>query len=232
MATAVLPISNRIWSPLQGAPMTSPWMPIAEKYLGFHEVGNNQGIEHFIALAHTGELGDAWCAIFVNACLEEAGVPGTRSARARSFEDSPNFVKLDKPVAGCIFTRWRVSPADGRGHTGFFLSENSEGIEAIAGNEDDAVRHYTEDKSKIVGYFWPKSYDVDGNAASVIPSAALFFARGRMSIFGGPDDTGSGNPAEGLALFSNELAPGIVDYLLPDTSGMGLFRRLNPRKLY
>src|SRR5260221_13815201 len=96
------------------------WLPIAEKYIGFHETGTNEGIEKFIYLAHAGHLGDPWCAIFVNACLEEAGIHGSRSALARSFETNQNFTKLEKPISGCIFTRWRGSPSSGQGHTGFY----------------------------------------------------------------------------------------------------------------
>jgi lysozyme family protein len=63
-----------------------PWLAKAQSYLGFHERPGNRGIEEFIALAKCGAGGDPWCAIFVNACLEGAGVRGTRSAMARSFE--------------------------------------------------------------------------------------------------------------------------------------------------
>src|SRR6266699_1567527 len=96
-----------------------PWLVRAASYLGFHEVGDNRGIEQFIDDAHTGSLGDPWCAIFANACLEESGFRGTRSAAARSFERSSNFVRLQQPALGCIVTRWRGSPTGGQGHVYF-----------------------------------------------------------------------------------------------------------------
>jgi uncharacterized protein (TIGR02594 family) len=210
-----------------------PWLPIAEKYEGWHEIGDNQGLQHFIDRAHTGEEGDPWCAIFVNACLEGAGVRGSRSARARSFEDDPNFVKLDRPVRGAIFTRWRGDPNGKLGHTGFVLSANG-ALEVIAGNEDDAVRVYHEDKSKIVGYYWPHNVPLNGAEAAAVPRETLFFAHGRMSIFGGPEDSGSGDPAERLALWHSReqmSEAGFGDYLLPP-SHLGLFRQLNPDKYY
>jgi hypothetical protein len=52
----------------------------------------NCGIERYIEAAHRGARGDPWCAIFVNASLERAGMPGTRSAVARSFEYDTHFV--------------------------------------------------------------------------------------------------------------------------------------------
>src|SRR6266481_5958088 len=49
-----------------------PWVTVGLKDLGFHETGNNQGIEKFIAQAHCGKLGDPWCAIWTNAKLEQS----------------------------------------------------------------------------------------------------------------------------------------------------------------
>lgn len=208
-----------------------PWLPIAEKYVGFHEIGNNQGIERFISLAHTGEPGDPWCAIFVNACLEEAGYRGSRSPAARSFETNSNFVRINQPVVGCIVTRWRQSLESGLGHVYFYLGAAPNGkFMALAGNEDDAVREYEEDPSKVTGFWLPRAY-ADSAASVDVP---LFTVTGRMSVFGGPDDRGSGDPQEGLALFPNVASMqmhGLGDYLLP-ANGHGLFRRLNPEKFY
>src|SRR6184192_248164 len=52
------------------------WFQGAIHEIGFHETGNNQGIERYISMAHAGSLGDPWCAIFTNAMLEQAGIPG------------------------------------------------------------------------------------------------------------------------------------------------------------
>jgi uncharacterized protein (TIGR02594 family) len=206
-----------------------PWLVRAASYLGFHEIGDNQGIGHFIDDAHVGQEGDPWCAIFANACLEEAGVPGTRSAMARSFEHNANFVELDQPALGCIITRWRQSKASGLGHVFFYCGENENGIVAIAGNENDAVRRYYESKSTVVGYFWPKSVSLPTSGPLRLPVAnALrpaswegiqtvpapagppppkptrvgrsFHAQGTCGTFGGPNDTGM-EADEGLALF-------------------------------
>src|SRR6266446_3995874 len=167
------------------------WLTVARKYLGFHETGNNQGLEHFISLAHTGEEGDPWCAIFVNACLEEAGWRGSRSARARSFERDSHFDKLTAPTVGCIVTRWRGARdtgPDGIGHVYFYLGHDANGIHALAGNEDDAVREYTEPASKVTGFWWPNTR-LDGglvttpardNGRLVVPP--LFQARQDINI--------------------------------------------------
>jgi uncharacterized protein (TIGR02594 family) len=131
------------------------WYRLAESELGFHEVGVNRGIERYLTAAQTGNLGDPWCAIFVNAMLEKSGVHGTRSAMARSFEGSGHFVKLSGPALGAIVTMWRGSPQAGTGHCFFYDGENDWGIRGIAGNENDGVVRAYHDRSRITGYWWP-----------------------------------------------------------------------------
>jgi hypothetical protein len=82
------PEPEKLAAPHVTSPKTAaapPWLAQATSYLGFQERGENRGIEEFIARAGCGTVGDPWCAIFVNACLETVGVRGTRSAMARSF---------------------------------------------------------------------------------------------------------------------------------------------------
>jgi uncharacterized protein (TIGR02594 family) len=134
-----------------------PWLAKAQSYLGFHERPGNRGIEEFIALAKCGAGGDPWCAIFVNACLEGAGVRGTRSAMARSFERDGNFVKLPGPALGAVTTMWRGSPSSGSGHVFFYLGENERGVLALGGNQSDQVCRQYEPRARITGHWWPKS---------------------------------------------------------------------------
>jgi uncharacterized protein (TIGR02594 family) len=132
------------------------WLPVAVSYLGFHEVGTNRGIEQFTKLAHVGEPGNAWCAIFVNACLEKTGKRGTRSAMARSFENNANFIKLNGPAVGAVVTMWRESKSSGLGHVYFYLGENSKGIVGLGGNQSDQVSREYQPKARVTGYWWPK----------------------------------------------------------------------------
>lgn len=152
-------------APLPEAPRASagpyaPWYEKAKGFLGFHEVGVNRGIEQFIKLARTGALGDAWCAIFVNACLEAAGFTGSRSAMARSFESNKNFVKLKGPALGAVVTMWRGSPAAGTGHVGFYAGHDAQGrVILLGGNQSDEVSYAPADAKRIVGYYWPAQAD-------------------------------------------------------------------------
>jgi uncharacterized protein (TIGR02594 family) len=111
-----------------------PWLITARQEIGFRERPGNRGIERYIRLAHAGSPGDPWCAIFVNAMLEAAGYPGTRSAAARSFERSQHFIRLHGPALGCITTIWRQSKASGLGQVFFYLGENDKGWRSAAIN--------------------------------------------------------------------------------------------------
>jgi uncharacterized protein (TIGR02594 family) len=133
-----------------------PWVTLGLKDLGFHETGDNQGIEEFISQAHCGQLGDPWCAIWANAKLEQAKIDGTRSASSQSFRHNPNFVPLDGPALGAIAVYWRQSKDSGLGHVGFYMGETDTQVLTLGGNESDAVRQQFEPKSQLFGYWWPK----------------------------------------------------------------------------
>jgi len=144
--------------PFDGAPK---WFQGALHEIGFHETGNNQGIERYIAMAHTGSLGDPWCAIFVNAMLEQAGISGTRSPSSQSFRNHPGFVQLSGPAVGAVVVFWRGSQASGLGHVGFYRGEDADSIWTLGGNENDMVQIEALPKQGatfgLIGYWWPKS---------------------------------------------------------------------------
>jgi uncharacterized protein (TIGR02594 family) len=158
--------------PSSPASIDPPWMVWANKEVGFHEIGQNHGIDRYIALAHCGSDGDPWCAILVNAALESCGILGSRSAMARSFEHHPNFVKLDGPAFGAIVTMWRGSPDSGSGHVFFYAGENDRGILALGGNQSDKVCRQYEPRNRVEGYFWPKSVPLPKIGKIIVKSDA------------------------------------------------------------
>lgn len=139
------------------------WYDLALKEVGVKERPENRGpdIRRYISLAHAGSEGDPWCAIFANAMLESAGVPGSRSAGARSFEwDDVKFVQLKGPSLGAIVTFWRGSRRSGLGHVGFYAGETRTQINVLGGNEHDQVMIELLPKDGntfgFSGYWWPK----------------------------------------------------------------------------
>jgi uncharacterized protein (TIGR02594 family) len=146
-----------------------PWLTLARREIGFREQPGNRGIERYVTFAHAGSAGDPWCAVFVNAMLESAGYPGTRSAAARSFEHSQNFERLEGPALGCIATIWRQSKASGLGHVFFYLGENDKGLLALGGNQSDQVLVQYEPRNRVTGYWWPASYRLPKVGSVIVP---------------------------------------------------------------
>lgn len=140
------------------------WLVAARKEIGKRELPENRGpvVQHYIDLAHCGEQGDPWCAIFVNAMLESTGIKGTRSPSSQSFRYSPDFIKLAGPALGCLVVYWRGSPTSGLGHVGFYEGEDGHGfINTLGGNESDMVREELLNPHGatfgLVGFYWPKA---------------------------------------------------------------------------
>jgi uncharacterized protein (TIGR02594 family) len=158
--SATSPLPSTAPAP-QNAPVGFPgapkWLLEARKDLGFKEKPGNRGIEGFIREASVGALGNAWCAIFVNAKLEECGIAGTRSAMARSFERNPNFVRLPGPALGAIATFWRGSPGAGTGHVNFYNGTDRGKHIGVGGNQSDGVTNAPMDMARHTGWWWPKS---------------------------------------------------------------------------
>ncbi len=150
-------------------PEEPPWVTLGRKDIGFHEVGDNQG-----------QLGDPWCAIWANAKLEQSGIEGTRSASSQSFRHSPKFVALQAPALGALAVFWRVSPASGLGHVGFYMGETPTQILVLGGNESDAVRQQFETRNQLIGYWWPKS-QATPQAAIITANAADGHPTGRVT---------------------------------------------------
>lgn len=149
------------------------WLTEATKDLGFHETGDNRGIEKLIASARCGELGQPWCAIATNAWLERAGIHGTRSPSSQSFRRDANFVNLDGPALGAIAVYWRGSgPNSGQGHVGLYIGETATQVLTLGGNESDAVRKQFEPKSRLFGFWWPKSVPLPSIAPIKVKDSA------------------------------------------------------------
>ena len=107
----------------------------------------------------------AWCSEFVNWCLLQAGIQGTKSAVAKSFlkwgveTKTPNFGDL-------VIFSWDATS----GHIGFYVNEAPGGIRVLGGNQDDEVNIKVYKKDKIVSYRKvPVTNEKDAIYASLIP---------------------------------------------------------------
>jgi uncharacterized protein (TIGR02594 family) len=90
-----------------------------------------------------------WCSSFANYIVGKAGLEGTNSAMARSWEKWGK--EISKPIPGCIVVFSRGS--DKRfGHVAIFLYETKKNIYVIGGNQSDSVNIASYPKSKLVTY--------------------------------------------------------------------------------
>lgn len=144
----------------------TPWLKAAIEEIGQAEVAgaksNPRILEYrkMAGLTQFGAMDDGvvpWCAIFVNAMLAQAGVKTSGTAMARSFTKHPDFIKLEKPVVGCI-TVISSSRGPASGHVFFYVGENPLFFVSLGGNENDAVAcGKMWQKAKLVGHYWPKA---------------------------------------------------------------------------
>lgn len=164
-------------------PSTPAWFRWALAELGTKETPGSKSTAQILEYRTIGKTPLAgedsivpWCAIFTNACLEASGIKGTRSGMARSYERSPDFVKLAGPALGAIVCKWRNSPKSGLGHVGFYAGHDTRGrVVLVGGNQSDAVSKASFDPAQLTGYFWPKGQPLPVigkvNAGAAVASA-------------------------------------------------------------
>lgn len=139
-----------------------PWLVIASSLIGTKEgpgLANNPVVVKMFADAGFPGIkvdSTAWCAGFVNACLERVGIKGSRSLAARSFESWGVGIPLANPVLGCIATKKRGGNAPAwQGHTGIVVGANKDHVFLLGGNQGDAVNISAFKRSEIVAFRWP-----------------------------------------------------------------------------
>lgn len=135
--------------------MPQRWMAVAWALYGVQEAPGKATNATVRALyrdaGHPHVRDDAvpWCAAFVSAVLERAGVPSTRSLRARSYLSWGTAI--DGPMLGAIAVLSRGSnPA--YGHVGFVVGSTARHVFLLGGNQSDAVTVARFPMSRVLGY--------------------------------------------------------------------------------
>lgn len=150
-----LSIVPPIEAPLDPTAQAPLWYKIAYKEIGVKEFipGDNPRIVEYHMATRLKATHDqiSWCSSFVCWCLESAGMSSTRNAWARSYLDWGIY--LEKPRLGCIviFSRGLDS-----GHVAFFTEDRGDNVLVLGGNQKDSVCFAEYEKSKILGYRWPR----------------------------------------------------------------------------
>lgn len=130
---------------------------IAREEMGVKEVtgrGNNARIIEYHKSTELKASDDmtSWCSAFVNWACDQAGIPKTNKANARSWLLWGE--KVTEPEIGDIVILSRGS-SSWQGHVGFVAEKPtslSPFIKVLGGNQDDSVNISSYMKARILGY--------------------------------------------------------------------------------
>lgn len=138
---------------------------LARRQSGLHERRDEAALQDYIYNGgrNLSPATRAWCADFVNASLEKAGMPGTGSPAARSFLNYGQ--KVDKPEVGDLVVLTRGDPNSWQGHVGFYERTNPDGsISVFGGNTSNAVGSASYPADRVLGFRRPVPVNQDAEA--------------------------------------------------------------------
>lgn len=156
------------------APMTPPWLHWARGEVGVREI---VGPEHESRILRYWQLGRVpvrvtddetpWCAAFCCAALESTGFRSPRSARARSFAESPNVLRrIEQPILGA-FAVYSSTRGPDSGHVHIITGQTPTHFWGIGGNQSNAVNNAPFPRARLIGLFWPADDSGDKRYAVV-----------------------------------------------------------------
>jgi uncharacterized protein (TIGR02594 family) len=156
------------------------WLHEAWRELGERErpgsADNARILNLYRDAGHRGVVHDEvpWCAAFVGACLERAGLNGSRSLRARSYSDWGEGLAEGRLGAVVVLSRGG-DPA--LGHVGFLVGETDGTLVLLGGNQADAVSVAEFDKTRLVSMRWPAAAERDAGMRPADDPAGEAFER-------------------------------------------------------
>src|SRR5690606_6230947 len=134
------------------------WLDHAWQEAGVRETpgpaSNSRILQFFRDVGHADVTSDevAWCAAFVGACLERAGLRSTRSLLARSYLDWGIAISRAKLGAIAVLSR---GSNPGQGHVGFVVGAAKDQLFLLGGNQKDAVTVQSFPMERVLGLRWP-----------------------------------------------------------------------------
>lgn len=128
-------------------------MDFARAMIGRGEVPDRAVLQEYLKNGgqNLDPLTTAWCAAFVNASLQQAGVQGTGRLNARSFMKWGQPVNTPRPGDIAVFSRG--NPNGWTGHVGFFQGyDKNGGIQVLGGNQGNAVSIKSFPADRLLGF--------------------------------------------------------------------------------
>lgn len=126
-------------------PRQSAALEMAKREIGLREKAGAQHeakiVGFFAEVGHDWVKDDetAWCAAFVGAMLERAGLSSTRKLNARSYTVWGQPVPLDEALPGDVAVFSRGDPNGWQGHVAFYMSHGPELVSVLGGNQRNSV---------------------------------------------------------------------------------------------
>lgn len=143
-----------------------PWLTIARGEMGIHETPGPESTARIIEYDKATTLAATsdevpWCSAFVNFCMSQAGIVGTRSAAASSWAKWGAQVS---PIVGAIGV---IDWGGGKGHVTFIVGQAQFGqLICLGGNQNDAVKLSAFPRGKFEAFRWPALPVVENPGAS------------------------------------------------------------------
>lgn len=111
-------------------------------------------VRYFAEVGHDAVTDDetAWCAAFLGACLERAGIHSTRSLMARSYLGWGAAV-AEAPYGAIAVLSRGFDPR--LGHVGFLVGSTSAQIMLLGGNQGNSVSVEGFPRSRLLALRWP-----------------------------------------------------------------------------
>jgi len=140
------------------------WYLIARGYIGVQEIPGPQSNPTILGWAKTmggwvaswfRDDDTPWCALFVNACLQQAGLPLSGGVGSAALVRAKSFLTygrpLDVPCRGAILVFDRA----GGGHVGFYAGETLKAYRVVGGNQSNSVSEAWLAKDRCLAIRWP-----------------------------------------------------------------------------
>ncbi len=165
-----------------------------------HALNNPRILEYFRTTTNdTKSESSSWCSAFVNWCMREATIVGTRSAMAKSWLHWSGGVKLDAPEVGAVvvFNRGHSKINNWQGHVAMVWSIKPGGmIEVLGGNQGghaEDSHHHGGVSSRVsikgrqtldaLGFYWPRGHELPAAAAKTEKSGSTPDGKGGTMLF-------------------------------------------------
>jgi len=92
----------------------------------------------------------AWCSAALNYFCHKLGYERSRALDARSWLKMKILVL--KPSLGDIVVFWRDNPESWKGHVGLYISEDTDRIYTLGGNQNNMINITPYPKNRLLGY--------------------------------------------------------------------------------